>query len=133
LAKTSKIIEKSAKRIRILVAPIALLGILYGKTGIARHSLCENRHCSAFSMRKPALRGIFCGKTGIARHSLGKKPHFGLFLRKRPFFSINIEFWTKKVTRGAIFQEEIEKMEKSAAEFRPDFSMVTRNGTLPLG
>jgi len=106
LAKTSKIIEKSAILIRILVAPIALLGILYGKTGIARHSLCENRHCSAFSMRKPALRGIFCGKTGFGLRFeakaqkggrfLRKKPHFGLFLRKRPFFSINIEFLDQK-------------------------------------
>jgi hypothetical protein len=61
------------------VAPIALLGILYGKTGIARHSLCENRHCSAFSMRKPALRGIFCEKTGFGLRFEAKAQ------KKRPF------------------------------------------------
>ena len=84
-------------------------------------------------MRKPALGCVLRQKPKKEAVFFRKKPHLGLFLRKRPFFSINIEFLVQKVTRGAIFQEGIEKMEKSAAEFRPDFSMVTRNGTLPLG
>jgi hypothetical protein len=41
----------------------ALLGILYEKTGIARHFLWENRHCSAFSMEKASLRPISKEKT----------------------------------------------------------------------
>jgi hypothetical protein len=106
IGQNPKIIEKSAILIRILVAPIALLGILSGKTGIARHSLCENRHCSAFSVGKPALLGILYEKTGIARHFLWENRHCSAFSmekaslrpisKEKTLFSINIEFLDQK-------------------------------------